>query len=501
MDFFEKLKAVWENVGIVQKALLFAIVATFVIATTFLVKWAGQPDLGLLYQGLESKEAGKIAAKLQERDISYKVTGGGTIYAPKNQIYQLRLDMAKDGLPTGGENGYRIFDNQKIGTSPFVQNINLKRATQEELAKSIQMIEGIETARIHIVDSQRSIFKSKKDRVTASVVLKIKNSHRLDQANIAAITHLVANSIKGLASNNVTIVDSKGNLLTKVNDELSNGGAGTVADYRERIEQQLAKKAESMLIAVLGPDRAAVRVSAIINMDKNSTITESYSPSQKVVTKEEIKSASETDPVASSDESSKATAGSKTDEVLSTEYAVGKVIEQRIILPGQIQSLTVAAFVDLSPIAASNDPNAAKAATASTEPIMTITEVEAILKNALGLKETDSLKVVEVKFNNPMAAVVADVEPEKSMDIMMIVKNSSIGLLAICGLLALKMFGGKAKSGGDLPPAEGAAKVEAVPQQAAIASPQMIRKQISTALKNNPEQVKQLFSSWVEGSM
>src|SRR4030042_3027366 len=156
-----------------------------------------------------------FSQKISEKGIAYKIGNGGTtIDVPQEEVSQLRLDMAKAGLPESGQKGYGIFDDEKIGISPFVQSVNLKRALQEELAKSIQMIDGVTHVRIHIVSSEQTLFTSDSGKTTVSVVLRLKPGYRLSPVNIAAITHLVSGSVEGLTAENVTIIDSQGRLLS-----------------------------------------------------------------------------------------------------------------------------------------------------------------------------------------------------------------------------------------------------------------------------------------------
>ena len=493
-NIFEKISQVWQKVTLVQRVVLTAVVLALALSGTLLVNWMTKPDMMLLYQDLSPKEAATITEKISEKSIPYQLKNGGTtIYVPRQHVYQLRLDMAKEGLPQDKQSGYKLFDNEKIGISPFVQNVNLKRALQDELAKSIQMIDGVVLARVHIVDSEQGIFASDKGKTTASVILKLRPGYALDSVNIAAITNMVSGGVKGLKAENITIIDSQGRLLSGSGDQTVISGVGTVQSYREKIERSLAKKAEDMLLTVLGPGRATVKVSAVIDMNSTSTITETYDPTKKVSTKEEIKKTTEKPAVAAG--AKNASGGSKNDSTIVTEYQVGKTVKQEVVLPGKIKSLSVAAFVDLHP-ADVNDANAPNAQAM----IMDVNEVELIIKNALGLKPTDSLKVVNAKFRKPKI-LLDEEKPSKWPKYMALARNLSMGIMAVCALLVFKIFGKAKKNaaesaaqGAQLPGAPGSTGLMAPSEE-----PLVIRRQIAAAIKNNPEQVKQLFINWIEG--
>ena len=496
MDFFQKISVVWQKVGLVQRALLIGLLLTFVAACALLTYWARRPDMRMLYQEIAPEEAAKITEKINEKGIAYELRSGGTsIYVPKQQVYQLRLDMAKEGLPLGEQGGYKIFDNEKIGISPFVQSVNLKRALQEELAKSIQMIDGVVHARIHIVSAEQTLFTSNVGKTTTSVVLRLRPGYRLSSLNIAAITHLVSGSVEGLTSENVTVVDSRGNLLSSESDSTIASGAGTVQDYRERVEQNLANKVEDMLTAVLGQGRAIVKVSAVIDMNSVSTVTEKFDP-KGVVIKEEITSGSETGASTPSAAGEPAVPGSvMKDEIIKTDYEVGKTVKREDVYPGQIKSLKVAAFVDLS-VADANDAGSGN----SVAKIMQEADVVAIIQNALGLEDETSIKVADVKFNRPFESLVEE-EPSSWPRYIAIARQASLGIMAICALLVLRMFrGAKSKvgaaaTGGQLPEAEGATGL--LPGKVVTTEPLVVRRQIASALEQDPERVKQLFASWL----
>ncbi len=492
MEFLQKLLLIWQKITLVHRVVLAAIALATLLIGTLLVHWAKRPDMRMLYQDLDPTEAAKITEKIAEKEIPYELRdGGGTIYVPREYVYQIRLDLAKDGLPAGEQNGYKLFDDEKIGISPFVQNINLNRALQDEMAKSIQTIDGIAHARVHIVSPEQKLFTSDTEQTTASVILKLRPGYRLSGAHIAAITHLVSGGVKGLKAENVTIIDSEGRLLSGKGDSVMASGASTAQDYKERVEQGLVRKAQDMLTTVLGPGRATVQVSAVIDMNSVSTIVETYDPQGKVVTKEEITNNSE------SGAANQKTAGGSTkkDETISTEYQVGKTVKQQMVLPGEIKSLSVAAFVDLTTDANQVGPGG-QPATA-----LNITDVEQILRTALGLKETDSIKVVNAQFHRS-TEVLAEEEASPWPRYLAVARQLSLGLMAVCAVAVLRIFSrarGKAIRAAqtELQPGEAPGGVLTAGEPN-VAEPLLVRRQIAHALKQNPDQVRQMFLSWIQ---
>lgn len=495
MDVLQKILLIWRKIGLVQRALLAAVAVASVLVGALLVHWARRPDMRMLYQDLAPAEASKVTDKIGGKEIPYELRDSGTaIYVPAQYVYQLRLDLAKEGLPGGEQSGYKLFDDEKIGISPFVQNINLKRALEDELAKSIQMIDGVAHTRVHIVSPDQTLFATDTEQTTASVVLRLKPGYRLSATNIAAITHMVSGSVKGLKAENVTIIDSEGNLLSGQGDPTMLAGAGTVHDYKERVEQSLVHKAEDMLATVLGPGRAAVRVSVVVDMNSINTITETYDPAGKVPTKEEVSTNTEGGAAGAGQ---KATPGStKKDEKTVTEYQVGKTVKQQTVVPGEVKSLSVAAFVDLFPADANATGTNGQGAL-----IMQVTEVEQILRMALGLKESDSLKVVNAKFRRASGPPVEEASSNWPR-YMALARQLSLGVLAVCALVVLRVFRGAHRQAAvethapQLP--EGAGAAHALPAGESGAEPIMLKRQITHALRSHPEQVKEIFLSWIE---
>jgi len=494
MDPVANIKNIWEKTTLMQRAMLLAMIITFAVSGVLLTNWARTPDMKLLYNDLSPEEASKITEKITAKGVAYELRNAGTsIYVPKDNVYQLRLDMAREGLPAQDQGGYKLFDNEKIGISPFVQSVNLNRALQDELAKSIQMIDGVIFARVHLVRPEQTLFGASADKTTASVVLKLKPGIILAGSNIAAITNLVAGSVEGLKNENVTVVDSTGKLLsTHASKDSVAAGASNALEYKELVEQTLAKKAQDMLALVLGPGRATVSVAAVLDMTSQNQVKESYDPESKIATKEEIKNKSE---IAASSAPAGAQASPNTtkDETITTEYVVGKTVEQKTDMPGEILSLSVSAIVDLTP------------ADANAKSTMTVTDVEEIIKNAVGLKTTDALKVVNAKFfQAPASAQLVDNEYQDSIKwgrYTDIARQLSLGLLAVSALIALKFFlGSKKYSSSSIAITSGSGAQPVGYLGAGEAEPGMLRNQIAAALQSNPDEVKKLFARWAQDS-
>jgi flagellar M-ring protein FliF len=490
----DNFKEIWRRTSLVQRVLLLGIVLGFAGAGFFLVNWARQPELAILYTSLDPEQAAKVADKVRDQGVPYELTNGGTtIMVPSEKVYSLRLVMAGQGLPKSDQSGYRILDEEKLGASPFTQRINYNRAIEGELAKSIEMIEGVVNARVHVAQPESSLFADKDKQATATVVLAMRNGARMTPANVGAIVHLVAGSVESLSPDKVVVVDSQGTLLSGEGGSNELGKkAGTLLDYKGQVEEYLAKKAQDMLTAALGPGRATVRVDATVDTISSTTTTETYDPEKRVITKEETTSSS-TPPA-----DPKAAAGGK-EEKSTNEYMVSKTTEQKTEIPGQVKSLTVAAFVDLTPPAKGAD-NAAPAALA-----LTIADVQTIIRNAIGPLATEqNIKVVNTPFYRPPPATDQQAQEDaqsKRQLYLDIAGRGSLGLLVIGSLVALKLIRSPRKESTALA-SLGSDGVPGQPQAALAAvdsmDPQVLRARITRALQENPEEVKRLFMNWVE---
>lgn len=486
----DNLKELWNRTSLVQRVLLLAIVMACLGAAFLMVDYVRKPDLAMLYSSLNPEEGGKIVEKLRDEGCAYEVRNGGTaIFVPSDKVYALRLSLASQGLPKGEQAGYRILDDEKIGASPFSQRVNYNRAIEGELSKTIGMIDGVVNARVHVAQPEASLFADTAKQTSATVVLALRSGARLSPSNVAAVVHLLAGSVEGLAPEKVVVVDAAGTLLSGEGGNELAKKAGSFLDYKGQVEQYLSRKAEEMLIAALGPGRATVRVDATIETISLNSTTETYDPQKRVITKEELKS--------SSTAGDAGAAGGGKEEVSTNEYLVSRTVETKSELPGQVKSLSVAAFVDLTPPASADGAAPAQAA-------LTIEDVQAIIQNAIGPMVTaQNIKVVNTPFYKPALQADAGQDAQASRQFYLdIASRASLGLLAVGALLALKVIrkgrdkalAGAAMGGTAALAGAGAAALSAESQM----DPNLLRARITRALQDNPEEVKRLFTNWVE---
>jgi flagellar M-ring protein FliF len=280
-----QLVEIWKQLGVSQRVSVISATLVLVAGLGSLAFWSSRADYSLLYGKLSDTEASKVISALDDAKVPYKVgEGGGSILVPADKVYEMRMQLAGKGIPSGDGVGFEIFDKPNFGISDFVQRANYTRAIQGELARTISQIDEIEAARVMIVIPENRLLLDKDKHPTASVFVRVRGNTQLQPSSINSIRFLVANSVEGLSPNFVTVVDNLGNVLSQNNQHDSISGLSTSQLAAQRnLEQYLAKKAQDMLEKVLGPGQAIVRVSAEINFDTTSSTAEKYDPDGQVI--------------------------------------------------------------------------------------------------------------------------------------------------------------------------------------------------------------------------
>ncbi|MFO1072301.1 MAG: flagellar basal-body MS-ring/collar protein FliF [Geminicoccaceae bacterium] len=252
----------------------------------YIISRATEPSYTLLFSGLDLRDAQALSQRLEGLGVPYRLSGdGGAIMVPAKDALRLRMSLAEEGMPVGAPVGYELFDRASpFTTSDFLANVNLRRAVEGELARSIGTLRQVRSARVHLVEPKRSLFGREEVKPTASIVLALRQPGTLDREQVAGIRHLVAAAVPGLEPNEVTIVDDRGDLLAEPSGVAGAALAlGETETQRVAFESRLRDKIVQLLERTLGPGRVDAAVSADLDFDEVATTAESYDPSSQVV--------------------------------------------------------------------------------------------------------------------------------------------------------------------------------------------------------------------------
>lgn len=387
------------------------LVAACLIAGTvvFALTWARTPEYGLLFSNLSQDDMQAIVSKLKEKKQEYKANGN-SIMVPEDKVYELRMELAGEGIPKGGIVGLELFDKNSIGMTDFLQKVNYKRALQGELVRTIRQLSEVEDCRVNLVIPEKTLFEDSREHSRASVVLKLKPGAVLGQEQAQAIVHLVSGSVDDLAPEDVTLLDTRGKLLSRPKDDdptamLSN----SQLEYKRAVEKDLETRLQSMLETVLGQGKAVVRVTADVDFTKQEESDEKYDPttvlrSQQKDAEKEMGGSLEAYgvPGASSNLPGKGQpaatrqpgSSEKQSEVNNYEVSMSKTHTIRPI--GVIKSLSAAVLVDGS----YQIKDKKTVYTARTQDEMT--KLDSIVKDALGFnaQRGDKVDIVNMPFDS-----------------------------------------------------------------------------------------------------
>ncbi len=365
-----------------------------------------KPDFEVLFSNLSSDDLGTISTQLKERKIKFKIAVGETaVLVPAKDVFDLRIQLASEGLPRGGGVGFEIFDKTTLGMSEFIQKLNLMRATTGELTRTINSLDVVDSARVHIAAPKKSVFLEDERKTTASVVLKLKR--HISQGQVQGIVHLVASSVEGLNPEDVTIVDTKGSILAS-GEERSTIAHLTASqlDFKQNVANIIENRILSMLGNVLGREKITAKVSADVDFKQTEQTEEIFDPDSQVVRSEQrneesnvgstpvggIVGATANQPGGTAGQS--APGGPAKNEKLNEtiNYEINKIIKRTINPVGEIKKLSVAVMID-----GTYDKNNKYVPRTAEE----MQQYKKIVERAVGYDEDrgDEIEVVNVAFD------------------------------------------------------------------------------------------------------
>ncbi len=418
-----------------KKISLLLVVALMIGGFAYLISWSGRPEYQNLYANLSAEDAGLIVERLKGQKIPYRlVANGSCIQVPAENVHELRMVMASEGLPQGAGVGFEVFDNAKLGMTEFMQNVNYQRALQGELSRTINQIDEIESSRLHLVMPEQTLFVEAERPASASVVLKLKPGRRLNPNQIQGIVHLVSSSLSGLEPENVTVVDNRGKLLAGRDDASSDQALSSDQFmYQRRMETTLENRVKTMLEEVLGPNKAIVRVSCDLDFVRHEETEEKFLPDNQVVRSEQLFNETTTGqghlPVGVPGVSSNTEEGSIGTDVnrppaisnrdstvfqkhdQTKNYEIGKVVSRKIMPFATLQRVSAAVIVDGSyaPVATKKkkaEPEWQYVARGPEE----MQQFERIVKRAINFSEArgDAVEIQNIPFETAQVVAAPD---------------------------------------------------------------------------------------------
>jgi flagellar M-ring protein FliF len=280
-QFIEELAGAFKSFSLIQKIAIMGGAAAILLAIIILVLWANKPVYKTLYGNLDETSRDQIERYLQDKNIPYRLQDNGkTITVPAEEVYDTRIDLAKEGIPKIGGAGFELFDRTSFGMTEFMQNVNYQRALEGELARTIASLDEVKSARVHLSIPKDRLFVTKDTESKAAVVIDLAENADIPRDQVKSIAFLVAGSVKGLSPENVQIVDTAGRLLSEF---LTDENAPllltqTQLEYQNKIERELEKKLYTLLSSALGPGNAIAKVSVELNFDKKTVKSEHFDP-------------------------------------------------------------------------------------------------------------------------------------------------------------------------------------------------------------------------------
>lgn len=256
-------------------ALAIAAAATLSVVIA-LVMWANQQSYSILLSNISDEDGGAIMAQLTQLNVPYRIdASSGAIRVPEGQVHEVRMKLAQQGLPKGGAVGFELLDQEKFGISQFSEQVNFQRALEGELSRTIENLGPIQSARVHLAVPKPSLFVREQKAPTASVSVNLINGRTLDEGQIVAITHLISSAVTGLAAENVTLVDQRGNLLTQGG---MRGLQTSQLKYTNDIEFDYQQRIQRMLAPLVGENNVRAQVTAQIDFTQLEQTQEQYQP-------------------------------------------------------------------------------------------------------------------------------------------------------------------------------------------------------------------------------
>ena len=276
-NLFDTLSQRFQALTTNQRLLMGAGVLGLVLALGLAFSSAkSNSDYRVLFTNVNEGDGASIIAALQQMNVPYQFTeGGAAIKVPQAMVYETRLKLAGQGLPKAGNVGFELLENQKFGTSQFVERVNYLRGLEGELARSVGSMWQVKSARVHLAVAKPSAFVREQERPTASVILTLHPGRVLDPSQIAAVSRLVSSAVPGMKAQDVAIMDTEGGVLGSNANRLAGLDASQLK-YTAEIENALASRLSAILEPLAGKEGFRAQVTVDVDFDERERTSETY---------------------------------------------------------------------------------------------------------------------------------------------------------------------------------------------------------------------------------
>jgi flagellar M-ring protein FliF len=444
----QSLVSFLKGLGAARLMAMVAVTAALIGFFGFVIMRVTTPQMTTLYTDLSYEDSSGIIKELERQAIPYELRNdGAVIMVPKDKVTRLRMKLAEGGLPKGGGVGYEIFDkSDALGTTSFVQNINHLRALEGELARTIQAIDRVQAARVHLVLPERPLFSRETPEPSASIVVRVRGA--LEPQQIRAIRHLVASAVSGLKPQRVSIVDEAGQLLA---DGASSDPDNAVGDERRAaFEKRLRNEVEAIVSSVVGAGRARVQLSADFDYNKITQTSDRFDPEGRVLrssqTREESSATAENSGQVTVNNELPGNQGQNTpapaarDQSKKTEetnnYEISRTTKTEVTEAGRVNRISVAVLVDGN--YAKNEKGEMVYQDRSKEQL---DRIAALVRSAIGFdqKRGDQVEVVNLRFAEA-PVIVPFAEPTGLLGMIQFTKDDlmyviELGVMMLLGLV------------------------------------------------------------------
>ncbi|MDO7807059.1 flagellar basal-body MS-ring/collar protein FliF [Helicobacter pylori] len=420
VDFFIKLNKK-QKIALIAAGVLITALLVFLLLYPFKEKDYAQGGYGVLFERLDSSDNALILQHLQQNQIPYKVLKDDTILVPKDKVYEERITLASQGIPKTSKVGFEIFDTKDFGATDFDQNIKLIRAIEGELSRTIESLNPILKANVHIAIPKDSVFVAKEVPPSASVMLKLKPDMKLSPTQILGIKNLIAAAVPKLTIENVKIVNENGESIGE-GDILENSKELALEQlrYKQNFENILENKIVNILAPIVGgKNKVVARVNAEFDFSQKKSTKETFDPNNVVRSEQNLEEKKEGTPkkqvggvpgVVSNIGPVQGLKDNKEPEKYeksqnTTNYEVGKTISEIKGEFGTLVRLNAAVVVDgRYKIALKDGANALEYEPLSDE---SLKKINALVKQAIGYNQNrgDDVAVSNFEFN-PMAPMI-----------------------------------------------------------------------------------------------